>query len=677
MDRYPLEPAPPHHGAAAVSSAGAAYNAPTLLPETSNSSATTTNTATTTSGEPSSFYPPPPPPPQQQPPTNAPMSVASTPATDSRAPSATVPAACLACRSKHLKCDGLNPCTRCKASDSLCQYIASRRGYKGPRRNTAQNPNKRHAACPMLLGAATGGGGGGTTPLVPPSTMPAFNPVLGGGILPEQHQTPAAMSPFVATPGFSGLQLYRNPYLDPVSGALIEFADRPRPPQTLPERCLDSFYHHFFPGHPCAPPKPHLLRLAKERDLEPLLAAMRWTGSLYLEVGPARATLFDEAMRLVYAPDAAKDGFLVQAMVILLIGLDGSCDNDRARDLLSDVERIAIEIGLYQRAYATNHGQGDPVIEESLRRTWWDLFIVDGMVAGVHRQTNFLLFDIVADVALPCEEHEYLSGFIPRPMYLEDFDDQLFSGEEREFSSFAYRVASIRNLGRMMRLPDNVFPGDENVDRIEALLSNWRMHLPESKRDCLNKDGQLDEMMFQAHMINHACTIILHQPHSQLDSSPARDVTACAPHQIVKSGDHFNTHTKHIITAAAAISKMVTYAVPITSHTHFFTCVLTLSSIVHLSKWALYFVHPGNDEDLRQQIRLNIGALNKLSGVWKAAGRASGQVRGVAQEIYRAKKERQENAQFWVGYTQEEIVSSIASDESIMSDINTMLQPGS
>ncbi|KAK6866269.1 hypothetical protein PG995_002797 [Apiospora arundinis] len=664
MNRYPPEPAPPR--AAAVSSSGTTFQPPSLLPETS--SASSSATATTTE----SFHHQPPPPPQNA----SSMSVASTPATDSRAPSATVPAACLACRSKHLKCDGLNPCTRCKASDSLCQYIASRRGYKGPRRNTAQNPNKRHASdsppsaggdsnnsCPMLLGAT----------VATPAQALTYNSILG---LPEP--SPAAMSPFVATPGFSGLQLYRNPYLDPVTGALIEFDNRSRPPQTLPERCVDSFYHHFFPGHPCCLPKPHLLRLAKEGqcNVEPLLAAMRWTGSLYFDVGgPARATLLDEAMRLIYAPDAAKDGFLVQAMVILLIGLDGSCENDKARDLLSDVERIAIEIGLYQRAYATNHGQGDLVLEESWRRTWWDLFIVDGMVAGVHRQTNFLLFDIVADVALPCEEHEYLSGFIPRPMSLEDFDDQLFSGEEREFSSFAYRVASIRNLGRMMRLPESVFPGDENVDRIEMLLSNWRMHLPESKRDCLNKDGQLDEMMFQAHMINHACSIILHQPHSQLDSSPARDVTACAPHQMVKSGDHFNTHTKHIITAACAISKMVTYAVPITSHTHFFTCVLTLSSIVHLSKWALYFVQ--NDEDLRQQIRLNIGALNKLSSVWKAAGRASGQVKGVAQEIYRAKKAQQDNASLWVGYTQEEIVSSIASDESIMSDINTMLQPGS
>ncbi|KAI4864246.1 hypothetical protein F4820DRAFT_449204 [Hypoxylon rubiginosum] len=597
-----------------------------------------------------------------QPPHSTPTSSASG-TVDSRAPPNTVQAACLACRSKHLKCDGKSPCSRCRTSDSECVYIASRRGYKGPRRNGAPNPNKRHASdsppsvggdsCPMLLGRA------GST-AAPPS-LATFNPALA---LPESPVTP------FAPPGMNGLQLYRNPYLDATNGALVEAA--PRPPQTVPERCVDSFYYYFYPGHPAVLPKEQLLKMAKERNLDHLFAAMRWVGSLYIDVGPARATFFEEVMRLVYAPDVIKDGYLVQAMVILLIGLDGSCQQEKARDILSDVERIAIEIGLYTRAFATMHGGGIPRIEESWRRTWWDLFVVDGMVAGVHRQTNFLLFDIVADVGLPCEEYEYKSGSIPRPMYLEDFDDQLFSGEEREFSSFAYRVASIRNLGRMMRMPNGGFPNEENVNRIESLLSNWRMHLPASKRNCLNKNCELDEMMFQAHMINHACSIILHQPLSQLDSSSTRDVTACAPHRSVQSGDNFNLHTRHIITAACEISKMVTFNVPITSHTHFFTCVLTLSSIVHLSKWALeYFIQ--DEDDLRQQIRLNIGALNKLSGVWKAASNASGQVRGVAQEIYRAKKAQQSNPSFWVGFTQEEIISSMAADEGIMSEINTML----
>ena len=89
-------------------------------------------------------------------------------------------------------------------------------------------------------------------------------------------------------------------------------------------------------------------------------------------------------------------------------------------------------------------------------------------------------------------------------MTLDDFDDQLFSGEDREFSSFAYRIAAARNLGRFMRLPTISFPNDESISRVENLLTNWRMHLPPTKRDDLNKNCQLDEMMFQAHFITHA-----------------------------------------------------------------------------------------------------------------------------------------------------------------------------
>ena len=116
---------------------------------------------------------------------------------------------------------------------------------------------------------------------------------------------------------------------------------------------------------------------------------------------------------------------------------------------------------------------------------------------------------------------------------------------------------------------------------------------------------------------------------------------------------------------------MVTQAVPLLSHTHFFTCVITLSSIVHLSKWALYYIQ--DEEDLRQQIRLNIGALQKLSEVWKAANTASGQVKGVAREIYQSKKAQQINPTFWVGFTQEEMINSINTDEGIMDDFNTIL----
>ncbi|OLN81823.1 hypothetical protein CCHL11_08898 [Colletotrichum chlorophyti] len=580
-------------------------------------------------------------------------------------------------RAKHLKCDGQNPCSRCQTSQYECVYVASRRGYKGPRRNTTANPNKRPRSsspisaaavgdgCPMLLGA----NGTSVSAAMQNSMVTPFNPGL---TLPE---TPG--SAFTTTPNFTNMQLYRS------FGAATGFSlnhlalgqngfTAQVPVPTLAERCLDSFYRHFHASHPFVLPKEWLLRIMRDTNIEPLLAAIRWVGSLFLEVGPARAGFMDEALRLVQDPATPRDGFVVQALIALIVGLDGNCEQEKARNLLADAERIALEIGLNTREYAIQYGRGLPILEESWRRTWWDLFVVDGMVAGVHRQTNFLLFDVPADAALPCEEHQYLSGNIPPPATLTELEDRDFTGDDREFSSFAYRILAGRNLGKFMRVPPIYGPEDENLARIEALLTNWRLHLPESKKDALSQKLQSDEMIFQANMMTHATSIMLHQPHSQLDSSPARTVTSCAPHRPVPSGDLFNSHTNHTITSAAEISKMITHRVPLLSHTHFFTCVVTLSSIVHLSKWALFFV-PHDDDDLRQQIRLNIGALNKLSMVWKAAGTALGQVKGVAQEIYQTKKVSQVNPSYWQGFTQEEVISSLAADESIMNDIETGL----
>lgn len=64
--------------------------------------------------------------------TNLAQPQSTAPAT--RSGSSVAPIACLACRSKHLKCDGANPCARCAAHKLECSFVRSRRGYKGPRR---------------------------------------------------------------------------------------------------------------------------------------------------------------------------------------------------------------------------------------------------------------------------------------------------------------------------------------------------------------------------------------------------------------------------------------------------------------------------------------------------------------------------------------------------------------
>jgi hypothetical protein len=47
-------------------------------------------------------------------------------------------------------------------------------------------------------------------------------------------------------------------------------------------------------------------------------------------------------------------------------------------------------------------------------------------------------------------------------------------------------------------------PDGDAVLRVDAHLVNWRLHLPENKKKFINKEGKLDEMIFQAHMITEA-----------------------------------------------------------------------------------------------------------------------------------------------------------------------------
>lgn len=118
------------------------------------------------------------------------------------------------------------------------------------------------------------------------------------------------------------------------------------------------------------------------------------------------------------------------------------------------------------------------------------------------------------------------------------------------------------------------------------------------------------------------------------------------------------------MSSALSITKLIALPTPQTKHTHFFTCVLTLASIVHVSCWSA--IQPlSKDEDLRQQLALHTGALKALWEVWPCAGRAWEQVRGVLREVFKARKAAAE-AGFWGNFMDEEAMGSSVEDESML-----------
>ncbi|KAF5633057.1 hypothetical protein F52700_6158 [Fusarium sp. NRRL 52700] len=543
----------------------------------------------------------------------SPCGSTSTTAESSRTSVTSVPAACLACRGRHLKCDGVNPCSRCLSSGSECIYVASRRGYKGPRRNAVQKPRKKHGVSPARTRTRSGESS--------VTSRPERSASLGSSIF---------LSPDMGDDIFNSP--LSTPFLDPALDAISS---------------MESDMSFFGPYDTAD------------------------TSNTCSE----RGRFFQEAHQLIYEPRRRKDGFLVQALLLLLIGLDGQGQQEQARQILARLERISVDIGLNTRSYATTYGRGIPMMEESWRRTWWELFVVDGLIAGVHRSTNFFLFDVASGVALPCEEYEYLSGDIPEPIYLRHMNESDFSGTSEKFSSFAYRIQAAQNLGRLLRIPPVSGPDDESLRNIQTMLTSWRVSLPKSKADALRQYGHFDEMLFQAHMITHATSILLHQPYSQLNSILSQSNNQTDQYDTVPSVDDFNNHTKNIIQAATEISKLVTHRVSLLSHSHFFSYVVTMSSIIHLNRWAIFT--PDTENNLRQVLRLNIGALSRMSLVWSASERESSSVKRMARSIYQVKKQHRILPQFWISMTHDEAMEKIAADDAMIHEFEDMqIVPG-
>ena len=307
----------------------------------------------------------------------------------------TVPSACVGCRSKHLKCDGLNPCTRCTSSAVECVYVRSRRGFKGPRRNGATKAL-----------SASGNGNNTATVLTPPHACPLVHP---GGASSSRNSSSVPIEQVLQLESVD-----RSLLLD-ASQEVVSFDSKQLPSGLdIRERCIEAFFYHFYPAHPFLLPRGRFMAFRKERPLPHLEAAMRYVGSFYVAQAPTAAYGL-EAERSVYHMDCHRDGFWIQAMLILVIGLDGYTYQEKALQILIDAQNVALDLGMNKRDYATLNGRGSDVIEESWRRTWWEMYVVDGMIAGVHQRSSFRLNEVLSDVTLPCEEKDYLNGVSQEP----------------------------------------------------------------------------------------------------------------------------------------------------------------------------------------------------------------------------------------------------------------------
>ena len=267
--------------------------------------------------------------------------------------------ACIPCRQAHSKCDATRPyCRRCSSCGKQCYYERSRRG--GLDRETLAARRSR-----VNRDAESSGSSGSARGL-------------------ESHD---ASSDGVAAPRSAVTETFYSGYSSSASDAaaitaLLEIPLNVSDPiaGAANDPLIDLYYEHFHRFHPCLLPKRHLYKRLQDPDhqayLESLLSVVRFIGSIYGRWSQS-SQLKERARKSnsdQQCPGSALErAFLAQSRLLLSISLYWSTDMEESRLVMDRAIRDAFELGMYRRQFAAENAGGDRVLEECLRRTWWQI----------------------------------------------------------------------------------------------------------------------------------------------------------------------------------------------------------------------------------------------------------------------------------------------------------------
>ncbi|KAL1862161.1 hypothetical protein Plec18170_000985 [Paecilomyces lecythidis] len=365
---------------------------------------------------------------------------------------------------------------------------------------------------------------------------------------------------------------------------------------------------------------------------------MRYIGSHY-HPNPSFRDIYQRKAHRELSSDTSRTGFKVQGLLLISIVDHSSGYEDRALQTLETAIKMALDIQMNTESFVLRNSGGNAVLEESWRRTYWELYVVSGLFAAFRQETTFALHSQYADVRLPCRDELYnVAGVIPRGVTLEAFQNfWLRDDSSNNFSSFSYRIQATQILGTILSLGHYMDNSDEaQAEAIDSRLASISMHLPPAQREVYRSDGVLDEMTLQAQMINYLSLISLHYPRSNMRFVPFRNPSSCVRQQTIEDGSNtlpnLDLHSVKSLRAADMLASLAALPSPIKRQTPFMTCGLAITVTVHIAA-ALTQAGGARLDTLKARIDLALGGLNMLGEVWPLARAIRKQLLGLYSEM--------------------------------------------
>lgn len=553
--------------------------------------------------------------------------------------------ACIPCRKSHLKCDGQKPlCSRCADRNGECFWVDSRRGYREFRKPQSatddghEKPSKHDASVPdsqslPSLNTYQGFNEADTTKLraltyeelfstSAESVFPGPGAALEYQATQATREAPSSSSPSTSIGSDSTMSIKREMALATSDKTLVESTD-----------LIDLYYKHFHPAHPFVVPRKMYMEDPSYLPA-PLRACMRYLASHYIP--SANHAALETAAKSIFSPEVPDDGYKVQGLLLYAMVCFARFGQGEGAMALDKAIEIALGTGMNRQAYAIQHGQNDPTLQESWRRTWWTLMTIEGLVVVIGGQSApFRLYSTYTDVLLPGHDEDYNElRTSPMARSLTDLRARTFSEDNFDYSSFAFCIEATYILGSVLALsPDTFAVTDPQVEGIDAAMSNFLLSLPMEKREVVRNDGSVDDCLLIAHLILHWAAICLHRPRSTLTFIRNHYRTTCTKAEAAGlPALAYTSHTAKALRAANAITNLASIQTDVKLCSPVLMCGVTTAATVHLPAYAIVDT-PDQAVAIKERLQLSISALGSFGEIWPRATIAKGQVAKFAREV--------------------------------------------
>ncbi|KAF2971290.1 hypothetical protein GQX73_g2247 [Xylaria multiplex] len=335
---------------------------------------------------------------------------------------------------------------------------------------------------------------------------------------------------------------------------------------------------------------------------------MCYVGSLYHQSSQRRdleqlALRHSQPAQVLQCDVSLRGLYQVSAFLLLAIASHGQAELGKASDLLEKAISLSIDIGMRRVDWIDSFH--DRELGELWKRTYWYLYIVESAVKDADDE---LRFEPMPTFPLPCE------GDASQQMTLAQFDTADFEDDSRVFSSLTYLIALVRTGCSIKRLCERSKDHpDRTVVWADALLMSWKLHLPSDKQQVFTEDGEIDDIMFQSHILFHSLCIHVH---TSLTGK-------------MGGGNESLRRRRKLEAAEGAVSLLTLHP-----------CLLQISplDITHLSGIAMSNLCASliaeSNFRTRDNLRLILGVLKQLGEAWKAAKQEAQTLKAMARLSY-------------------------------------------